>query len=488
MSEPVRLRIAPSPTGAVHLGLARTALFNWAFARGRGGGLVLRIEDTDRDRSTEASERAILEGLAWLGIDWDEGPDVGGERGPYRQSERLEGHLTLARRLCEQGNAYRCFCSTERLDALRAAQQARKATPRYDGHCRDLDPEESAARVAAGEPHTLRFRVPEGRTEFTDLVRGAVGFDNAEVDDWVMVRTDGSPTYNFVVVGDDADMGITHVLRGEEHLVNTPKQLLLYRAMELEPPLFGHLPLLLGKNRKKLSKRDGSVSLEDYRREGYPQEAIVNFLCLQGWALDGLTEVFSVEQFVEHFDVRDVSKGGAVFDFDKFLWLAGEYVHQEPVERLVERTLPFVVAAGLVGEEELRGRGDWFTRVVALEQERIRLYSELPGRIAFYFAPDDAVEYEPKAERKARKRPDPPGTLADFRDWLAGRDLGDSAALGAAARTWLEERGLALPDLFMPLRLALTGKGGGPDLFEMAQLLGRERILARIEAGIRRLG
>ena len=263
----VRVRIAPSPTGALHLGLARTALFNWAFARGRGGAFLMRMEDTDRARSTKESELAILEGLHWLGIDWDEGPDVGGEHAPYYQSQRIERHREYAARLLEQGAAYPCFCSTERLTAVREAQQAKKETARYDGLCRDLDPSEARGRCE-NEPFTVRFRVPEGQTSFVDLVRGEVTFHNVEVDDWVMVRQDGNPTYNFVVVVDDHDQGITHVLRGEDHINNTPKQIQVYKALGFEPPKFGHLPMILGKDRSKLSKRHGAASTTEYRDMG----------------------------------------------------------------------------------------------------------------------------------------------------------------------------------------------------------------------------
>lgn len=482
----VRVRIAPSPTGALHLGLARTALFNWAYARGRGGTFVLRLEDTDRARSTKESELAILEGLHWLGIDWDEGPDVGGEHAPYHQSQRIERHREYAARLLEQGAAYPCFCSAERLTALREQQQKRKETARYDGLCRDLDAAQARVRCET-EPFTVRFRVPEGQTRFVDLVRGEVVFQNVEVDDWVMVRQDGNPTYNFVVVCDDADMRITHVLRGEEHLVNTPKQILLYRALDLEPPRFAHLPLMLGANRKKLSKRDGSVSLTDYRELGYPREAIVNFLCLQGWALDGETEVFSVEELVEKFDVEDVSKGGAIFDFAKFKWLAGEYVHADTDEHLAERCAPFVIAAGLLSKTELAERHAWYLRVVGQEKERIRLYAELPGRIAFYFAADDQVEYDPQAEKNTRKRENRVQVLTDYLAWLGDRALDDPPALSEATKAWIAERELRFPDLFQPLRCALTGLPGGPDLFEVIALLGPESTRARIQAGIQRL-
>jgi len=487
MSETLRVRIAPSPTGSVHLGLARTALFNWAYARGRGGRFVLRIEDTDRERSTEESERAILSGLRWLGIDWDEGPDLGGPHAPYRQSERAELHRARAAALLESGHAYRCLCTPERLARLREGQVQRKQTPAYDRTCRRIPAAESARRAAAGEPFTVRFRVPPGETAFTDLVRGEVVIRNVEVDDWIMVRSDGGPTYNFVVACDDAAMQISHVLRGEEHIVNTPKQILLYRALGQEPPRFGHLPLMLGKDKKKLSKRSGDVSLEDYRAKGYPPEAIVNFLCLQGWALDGATEVFSADELVRAFDVGQVSKAGSIFDPEKFLWLAGEYIRADSAERLASRCAPFVVAAGLASEARLAARADWFRSVVAGEQERIQLYSDLPARIDYLFAADDAVAYDPEAEHNARKHGR--AILADYLEWLRPRlESGiDPGFLRDGTKALLGERGLKFPQLFQPLRCALTGKPGGPDLFEAMAWLGPAATLRRVECGLERL-
>lgn len=488
MSDPIRVRIAPSPTGTIHLGLVRTSLFNWAFARRHGGRFVLRIEDTDTERSTRESELAIIEGLSWLGVQWDEGPDVGGPYAPYRQSERIERHLERAEELLADGHLYRCFCSRERLEQLRAEQQASKQNPRYDGLCRALDPAESARRVEAGEASTLRFRIPDGRTDFDDLVRGAVSFDNADIDDWVVVREGARPTYNFVVVCDDIDMLITHVLRGEEHIVNTPKQILLYQALGLPSPRFGHLPLMLGKDRKKLSKRTGDTSLGDYRAAGYAKEAIINFLCLQGWALDGETEVFSVEQLLKSFDISAVSKGGAIFDIDKFQWLSGEYIKVDDPERLARRCRPFVVAAGLASEAELIERADWFREVVHGERERIKIYSELPERIAHYFAADDEIRYEEKAEAGARKHPRGVEALAAYREWLGARPADENArALAAATQEFVGQRGQKIPELFQPLRCALTGQPGGRDLFELMALIGRESTLARLDAGCRRL-
>jgi glutamyl-tRNA synthetase len=483
-----RLRFAPSPTGHLHIGGARTALFNWAYARRTGGKFLLRIEDTDRERSLPEYERSILEGLRWMGLDWDEGPDVGGAHGPYRQSERMGRYRAAADELLARGTAYRCFCTAERLDALREERTRAGQNPAYDGRCRALDPAESARRHAAGEPAVVRFRVPEGRTHLTDLIRGEVVFDNREVEDWVMVRTSGDPIYNFVVVVDDVDMAITHVLRGEEHLTNTPKQVLLYEAFGRTPPVFGHLPLMLGKDKKKLSKRTGDTSLQDYRDKGYPPEAVLNFLSLQGWALDDKTTVFPVEQLIQRFDPKDVSPSGSIFDPDKFLWMAGEYIRLDSVERVAARCLPFVEAAGLATRAELEARSAWYRAAVASEKERIRLYSELPGRIAYLFAPDAELVYQDDAVAAARKHAERAATLASYLDWLSPRlEPLEPARLRDETKAWVKERGLAMPALFQPVRCALTGAAGGVDLFEAMALLGAERVRARIAQGVQRL-
>jgi nondiscriminating glutamyl-tRNA synthetase len=484
-----RVRFAPSPTGKLHVGGARTALFNWAFARRHGGVFLLRIEDTDRERSRVEYERAILEGLRWLGIDWDEGPDVGGPYGPYRQTERAHLHLAAAERLEAVGHAYRCFCTAERLEALRVAQSERKEKPAYDGHCRGLSREEVTRRREAGEPSVVRFRVPPGETRFTDLVRGEVVFDNAEVDDWVMVRSQGDPTYNFVVVCDDAAMRITHVLRGEEHLTNTPKQVLLYGAMGLGIPQFGHFPLMLGTDGKKLSKRTGDTALEDYRDKGFPPEAVLNFLSLQGWALDGKTEVFGIDDLVRAFRPEDVSKAGSIFDMDKFLWLSGEYIRRDSLERVADRCAAHVVAAGLMGEREIEERRDWYLAAVATEKERIRTYGELPDRLRYLFVADDKIEFQPPAEAAARKQIGDGSLVRDWLAWARGRlvDPIDAAALRTDTKAWLEARKAKVPALFQPLRCALTGEPGGPDLFDVVALLGARRSLVRLESGLARL-
>ncbi len=490
MTQPPRVRFAPSPTGSLHIGGARTALFNWAWARRNGGTFLLRVEDTDRERSTQAFEDAILDGLKWLGIDWDEGPDLGGPFAPYRQSERLERHRELAAKLLEEGASYRCFCSSERITKLRDEQRASGQNPAYDKTCRGLERAVSEARAAAGEPFVQRFRVPEGSTTFADDVRGTVTFPNADVDDWIMVRADDTPTYNFVVVCDDADMQVTHVLRGDDHLTNTPKQVLLYRALGLEVPGFAHLPLMLGKDGKKLSKRTGDTALQDYRDKGYPPEAVVNFLCLQGWALDDHTEIFSTDELVANFSPKDVGKSGASFDPEKFLWMAGEYLRNDSLERVTHRCAPFVVAAGLMTVAEVEERKDWLAEAVASERERIHLYSELPARIAYLFEDDAELTWQDAALKNANKHAGAADTLASYLAWLRPRLVAplDKDALRVSSREWAAEHSLKIPALFQPLRLVLTGAAGGPDFFDVMSLLGPERCAARIEAGIARLG
>lgn len=485
----MRVRIAPSPTGSVHLGLCRTALFNWAHARHGKGTFVLRIEDTDVERNTKDSLAAILEGLRWLDLDWDEGPDVGGEHGPYFQTERLDTYRAQVERLQDGGHIYRDFSTPEEQDAWHAEQEKRKQRVAYRGADRDLSAAASKERADAGESFAMRFRIPEGETQFTDLVRGQVTLPHTEIDDWVLMRRGGGmPTYNFTVVCDDMAMGITSVLRGEEHLVNTPKQLLIYQALGAEPPEFGHLPLLLGKDRRKLSKRSGDTSLGDYRAKGYPKGAILNFLALQGWALDGETEVFSMETFVENFDAAQVSKGGSIFDPDKFLWLAGEYLRGETPAELAEHCLPFVVAEGQSSEADLRERWDWFVQLIGAVQERLSLYSHAPSWLAPYFVSAEELIYEPKAEKGARKHEGTGELLGAFGEWLGARPTDeDSEATGTAAKEWLGERGVKIGALFQPLRCALSGQPGGPDLFLMIGLLGRQEALLRIQKLIERL-
>src|SRR5688572_30214214 len=333
MAPPVRVRFAPSPTGYLHVGGARTALFNYLFARRHGGVFVLRIEDTDRERSTEESERAIYESLRWLGLHWDEGPDAGGAHGPYRQSERLSSYAEWADRLHEQGLAYRCFCDPEDLKRRREAALAKGEPPKYDRTCLRLPREETDARAAKGEPFALRFRMPEGETKWTDGVRGEVTFQNAVLDDLVILRADRHPTYNFAAVVDDHSMEITDVLRGDDHISNTPRQLRIYAALGWEPPRFAHIPMILGPDGTRLSKRHGATSVTAFRDEGFLPEAMVNFLALLGWAFDGEREIFTLEELTQVFSLDRISKNPAIFNHEKLEWMNGEYFRALPLAK-----------------------------------------------------------------------------------------------------------------------------------------------------------
>jgi len=481
---PVRVRFAPSPTGRLHIGGARTALFNWAYARSRGGVFVLRIEDTDTERNSQESLDSILDSMRWLGLDWDEGPGAGGAHGPYCQSERRDHYDAAVTRGLEEGWLYRCFASDAELAEMRAAQEAAGERPHYDGRSRDLPAEESAARAAAGDAFVVRFRVPEGEEVVVrDHIRGEVRFASEEVEDWVVVRTNGMPTYNFVCAIDDAAMEITHVIRGEEHLVNTPKQVLLYRALGLQVPEYAHVPLILGADGKKLSKRTGDTAVGDYRDKGYPPEALFNFLCLLGFAIDDKTTVFGREELLAAFDLGRISKGGAVFDVDKLHWLCGDYVrHSEPA-LLLDRVLPWLQTAGFVGDREADGEAHaWLLRLVDAFRERITLYGDLPEQVAGFFA--DAVEPD-EAAGKALSADDAATLLAAVAAEVeeAWPPQGEAPAdFAALLKAVAEKQGVKLGQVMKPTRAALTGRLGGPDLAAVIALLGRDRSLGRLRA------
>jgi len=486
----VRVRYAPSPTGEPHVGNIRTALFNWLFARHEGGSFVLRIEDTDQTRLVPEALGKVLESLRWLGLEWDEGPEVGGPYGPYLQSERLETYHRYANQLLESGWAYLCYCTPERLEALRTEQARLKQPPRYDRHCRDLSDAERRERAERGPKAVVRFKTPlDGKTSLTDLVRGDVTFDNATLDDFIIVKSDRYPTYHLASVVDDHLMEISHVLRAEEWLPSTPRHLLLYQALGWQPPLFAHLPMLLGKDRSKLSKRHGATSVLDYAEQGYLPDAMFNFLGLLGWSLDDHTEIISREQFIQHFSLERIVKNPAIFDADKLTWMNGVYMRSLPPERLAAlvrgrlgRDLPPDVARPL--DEQ------YILRMVPLIRERVKRLDDLKRFAEFFFLGDD-LDYsvsELLGKGFAGRPQEAAVALGAARERLAALPSWDEQSLEGALRPLAEELSVKAGDLFMLVRVAVSGGPVSPPLFQSMAVLGRERCLARLARAIDRLG
>jgi glutamyl-tRNA synthetase len=472
MSE-TRVRFAPSPTGYLHVGGARTAIFNWLLARKRGGTFVLRIEDTDRERSSDEMVRAILDGMDWLGLAPDEGP--------FFQSEARDRHLADARRLLDAGRAYRCFCSQETLRAGRQAAEREGGGYRYPRTCLALDRAESDRRAADGEPFVVRVEVPQHELAWDDAVHGATSFDGAAIEDFVVVRSDGTPTYMLSVVSDDVAMRISDVVRGDDHLSNTPKQIALYRALGAPTPRFAHLPLILGEDKKRLSKRHGAVSVLDYRDRGYLAGAMLNFLSLLGWNPGDGREKLGREELVDAFGFEGVGRSGAVFDLRKLEWLNGQYIDDLEPATLAAAVRPFVEDAGLWTADLGGDHAPWFERVVALLQPRCRTLAAFPEAARPLLDRSDTFDFEAKPARKHLKG----GGVADLLRALVARldalDSWTEETLEEVFRTLAEERGVGAGKLIHPVRLAVTGRGASPGLFEVLALLGRERTRIRID-------
>jgi len=482
----VRVRFAPSPTGYPHAGGARTALFNWLFARHHGGRFLLRIEDTDRERLVPDAEAYLMEALRWLGLEWDEGPDIGGPAGPYCQSERLERYHQRARELIARGRAYPCFCSRERLEQVRAARRAANLHPYgYDRHCRGLSEAERQERLARGEPHVIRFAIPlDGETSWDDAIRGRITYNHRELDDHVLIKSDGFPTYQFASVVDDHEMGITHVLRGEEWIPSTPRHLLEYQAFGWEPPRFAHLPVITEPGGKKLSKRLGARSILEYREQGYLPDALVNFLALLGWSPGGNREILSREEMIALFRIEDVVSHPATYDADKLDWISGIYLRKLTPSELVERALPFLERAGLVGSPPSAAERDLAARALPLVQDRMRRLAEAPELAEFFFR--DPPEYDPAAVRKWLDRIEARAILTRLRDGLQGLDVWDATTTESVVRRTAEELGVPAAEVIHPTRVATTGRTIGPGLFETLAVLGKERTLARIDLALAR--
>ncbi len=471
MADAPRVRFAPSPTGYLHVGGARTALFNWLFARGTGGVFVLRIEDTDRERSSDAMTQAILDGMAWLGLDWDEGP--------FHQADGFDRHRADCLRLLGEGKAYRCFCTPE---ALAAKREALKNEYRYDRACYAIPSDESGRRAAAGEPFTVRFRVPEGVTEWDDVVHGVTTFDNASIEDFIILRTAGTPIYNLAVVSDDVDMRITHVVRGDDHIANTPKQILLYRALAAPVPTFAHLPMILGPDGKKLSKRHGATAVGDYAGMGILPEALFNFLALLGWNPGDEREVMGHDELVETFSLERINKKAAVFDTEKLLWMNGQYLARTPAEALLPLAGPQLVAEGLVSPADLEARPPWLLTLVDLLKVRARSWLDVAPQARALLG--ETVEYDEAAVAKQWRDPATAERLLAVREALAGVEPWTPEAIEPVLRAVAERVGVGLGKVAQPLRVALTGSAASPGIDQVLWLMGREKALRRIDSAV----
>lgn len=482
MTQEVRVRYAPSPTGHLHIGNARTALFNYLFARHHNGKLIIRIEDTDLKRNIEGGEESQLTYLKWLGISWDESIDVGGEYGPYRQTERLDIYNKYAQQLIDGGFAYKCYCTEEELEQEREEQTARGEMPRYSGRHRDLTEEQRATFEAEGRVPSIRFRVPEGRTfTFDDMVKGTISFESDVSGDFVIVKKDGIATYNFAVVIDDYLMKISHVLRGEDHVSNTPRQLMIYDALGWEPPVFGHMTLIVNEHHKKLSKRDESIIqfIEQYDQLGYLPEALFNFIALLGWSPKGEDEIFSREQFIEIFDAGRLSKSPAVFDTNKLSWLNNHYIKNAEPARIAAMSIPHLQKAGLLPATLTEAEQAWANSLVALYQEQMRSASDIVELSALFFQDKIQMDEEGTAVLAEEQVP---AVLAAFLSKAEALAEFTAEAMKTAIKEVQKETGTKGKQLFMPIRVALTGQTHGRDLNETIALLGQDKVVARLRA------
>ena len=483
--KPVRVRFAPSPTGKLHIGGARTAIYNWAFARANGGTFILRIDDTDPTRSTDENTQVILRAMRWLGLDWDEGPEVGGDYGPYFQTERLDVYRDAARRLVDEGRAYYCFCTPEKLEADRkAAQERHDPFQGYQRTCRDIDPAEAQRRVDEGEPYTIRIKVPQDRGDVVvhDAVHGDVTFNARELDDFIIFRSDGTPTYNFATVVDDADMGITHIIRGDDHLSNTPRQVMVYEALGAPVPVFAHISMILGADGKKLSKRHGATSVEEYRDAGYLSDAFVNYLALLGWALDGETTIVPRDILASRFSLDHVSKNPATFDPEKLDWVNGQYLQaMDDATFSSEVLMPQLVAAGLEADGAPAHDSAWYDLLSSLLKPRTTLAPQVVEKARFLYEGDE-VTFDEKSVSKNIAKEGVFACLEAAREALEAIDADGwhADAIDAALEELPERLGVGKRKVFQAVRVAECGNQVSPPLGSSMELLGRDTSLARL--------
>jgi glutamyl-tRNA synthetase len=474
----IRVRFAPSPTGYLHIGGARTALFNWLYARRHGGAFVLRIEDTDPERSSWEMVEAIVEGLRWLGLDWDEGPDNGGPYAPYYQSQRFDRHRAAADRLLREGRAYYCYCTPETIQQKREAAEAAGGGWMYDRTCASLSADRIAELAASNAPRAVRFRVPPGETAFDDGVRGRIVFDNANIEDFVILRSDGHPIYHLSVVVDDVEMAITDVIRGDDHISNTPKHVLLFNALGYTPPRFAHVPLILGPDKKRLSKRHGATAVGEYERFGYLPEAMVNFLALLGWSPGDDQELFTRGELVDRFTLEGISGGNAVFNQEKLDWFNQQYIMRLPIEELAARVRPWLERAGLWRDSLGSSERQWFYRVLELLRPRAKKLGQFVDDARPFLEQDVAMD--PDAVKKYLQVPGTRARVEAIIERFATAQPFSAATLESMMRAFAEELSIKPAVLIHATRVAVTGRSASPGLFDVLELLGQERTIARL--------
>lgn len=487
----VRVRFAPSPTGFLHIGGARTALFNWLYARHMGGTFILRIEDTDETRSTQESVDAIFNGMKWLGLDWDEGPTsasdpaaVKGPFGPYFQMQRLAHYKKYADELVSAGKAFYCFATPEEVQKSKERAALLKKAPKFVSPYRDLTPAQRDELIKEGKSYTVRFKTPSvGVVEFSDLIRGPMKWENDLIEDFIILKTSAIPTYNFACVVDDHLMEISHVIRGDDHLSNTPRQVLCYNALGWVSPVFAHLSMILGPDGQRLSKRHGATSVEEYRDAGYLPEATRNYLALLGWSTEDSQDLFTQDELKQKFTVERCGKSPAIFDPNKLVWMNGEYIRKMPVPELVDRAMPFIKKAGFLKGHEEEKRSE-IEAAVALEHEKIKHLTEVPGLIDFFFK---EISYDPASVDKVLKKPDVGDILKDALIIFESLPTFTSASTEEAAKAVAAKRGIKNAAVYHPVRVSVSGRTQGPSLFHMLEVLGRDRSLQRIRQTVEKL-
>ncbi len=482
----VRVRFAPSPTGFVHIGSLRTALYNYLFAKKNGGKYILRIEDTDQSRFVEGAIEGMLKAMAWAGVNHDEGVVMEdgqlvkiGDYGPYVQSERLEIYQEKIKTLLDSGHAYRCYCTKERIDEVREKQKAAGEMPKYDGLCKCLSEAEITAKTLANEPHVIRLKLPENRDiQFNDVVRGTVVVNTADMDDQVLMKTDGFPTYHFAVVVDDHLMGITHVIRGEEWLISTPKHMYLYEAFGWNPPQYVHLPNILNADKKKLSKRQGDVAVEDFLKKGYLPEALVNYIALVGWSPEDNQEIFTMEELEEKFSLERVSKSGGVFDVNKLNWVNAHYIKESSDEKITDLAIPYLISAGYITEIEVKESYEWLKEMVAVVKEKLSYMAEIVDHVDIFFKTE--IKPEDDEAMEILKGENMVTLLDAFASKVEAAEVIDVDFGKKALKEIQKETGLKGPQLFKPIRVAITGQSHGPDINQIIKILGKQNLLSRI--------